>query len=141
MQGDGRTPNRLGRKYVAAKGPWADMLGYSRAVRAGRMIWVSATAPVDQEGRLVSNDPGHQARRCIEIIGEALVALGASLGDVVRTRVYLRSFSDLEPVARAHREAFPVDPPASSVMAVADLVLPDMKVYIEAEACLAEDAP
>ncbi|KAF0232115.1 MAG: endoribonuclease [Beijerinckiaceae bacterium] len=127
------------RRRVPAGKPWADMLGYSRAVRAGGMIWVSATAPVDREGRLVGDDPGDQARRCFEIIGEALDALGASLGDVVRTRVYLRSFADLEPVARAHREAFPVDPPASSVVAVADLVLPGMKVYIEAEACLAED--
>ncbi len=123
------------RRYVPASSAWADMLGYSRAVRDGDHIWVSATAPVDIDGRLVgAGDAEAQAGHILSVIGAAVAELGSSMADVVRTRIYLRSFADLELVARAHRVAFPVNPPACTVIAVADLVLPEMRVYIEAEA-------
>lgn len=123
------------RRTVAARGPWAEMLGYSRAVRVGDRIWVSATAPVDAAGALVApDDPGAQMRRVLAIIEEALAAVDATISDVVRTRIYLRSFADLEPIAAEHRAAFGLDPPAATVVAVADLVLPEMRVYVEAEA-------
>lgn len=120
---------------VAAPGQWAAQLGYSRAVRDGDDVWVSATAPVDAEGRLVGEgDPYAQAGHILTTIGEALRELGCRLADVRRTRIYLRSFDDLQEIGRAHGEAFPVCPPACTLIAVADLVLPGMRVYIEAEA-------
>jgi enamine deaminase RidA (YjgF/YER057c/UK114 family) len=123
------------RRNVAARGPWAEMLGYSRAVRVGDRIWVSATAPVDDAGALVApDDPGAQMYRVLAIIEEALAAVDATVADVVRTRIHLRSFADLGPIAAAHRAVFGADPPASTAIAVADLVLPGMRVYVEAEA-------
>ena len=120
---------------VAAPGQWTAQLGYSRAIRDGDDVWVSATAPVDDEGQLVgADDPYTQARHILATIGGALDELGCRLADVRRTRIYLRSFDDLSEIGRAHGEAFPVCPPACTVIAVADLVLPGMRVYIEAEA-------
>lgn len=122
-------------RCVAAPGQWAAQLGYSRAVRDGDDVWVSATAPVDAEGQLVgANDAYAQARHILTVIGEALGELGCRLADVRRTRIYLRSFDDLQEIGRAHGEAFPTCPPACTVIVVADLVLPGMRVYIEAEA-------
>lgn len=123
------------RTSVPAPGIWGAKLGYSRAVRDGRDVWISATAPVDRDGRLVgAGDAAEQARHIMTIIRDALAQVGADLSDVVRTRVYLRSFENLDAVADVHRETFVRSPPACTVVAVADLVLPGMLVYIEAEA-------
>jgi enamine deaminase RidA (YjgF/YER057c/UK114 family) len=125
-------PNR---QYVPATGPWADMLGYSRAVRDGDHIWISATAPVDSHGQIVGVGNAYaQTRHILSIIESALRETGALMRDVVRTRLYIRSFADIGAIGQAHQEAFPGTPPACSVIAVADLVLADMLVYIEAEA-------
>jgi enamine deaminase RidA (YjgF/YER057c/UK114 family) len=127
--------DRFNRQYVPATGPWADLMGYSRVVRNGNEIWVSATAPVDGKGQIVGiDDPYAQTKYILSIIENALHELNAAMCDVVRTRIYIRSFSDMDAIGKAHREAFPNKPPACSVIAVADLVLPDMRVYIEAEA-------
>ncbi len=122
------------RATVPAVSPFADTVGYSRAVRDGRHIYVSGTAPVGIE----SEDAFEQARRCLTIIVDALRELGAAPEHVVRTRVYLVDAGDWEAVGRAHGELFGQHPPASAMLVVADLLDPAWKVEIEADALLPE---
>jgi enamine deaminase RidA (YjgF/YER057c/UK114 family) len=114
--------------------PFADTVGYCRAVRDGRHIYVSGTAPIGVE----SADAYEQAMRCLTIIVDALRELGASAEDVVRTRVYLVDPGDSEAVGRAHAELFGRHPPASAMLVVAGLLDPSWKVEIEADALLPE---
>ena len=91
------------RRRVGTAAPWAATVGYSRAVRVGERIWVSGTAAVAPQGGIAHpGDPYLQARRCIEIIAEALAELGAGLEHVVRTRMFVRDPADWEAVGRAH---------------------------------------
>ena len=99
----------------------------------GDRIVVSGTAPVWPDGSC-DPDPTAQARRCLEIILEALSELGASAADVVRTRTYLVDAEDWEPVGKAHGEVFADVRPASTMVVVAGLLDPRWKVEIEAEA-------
>jgi enamine deaminase RidA (YjgF/YER057c/UK114 family) len=110
------------------------MVGYSRAVRDGRHIYVSGTAPVDIEWQ----DAYEQASRCLTIVVDALRELGAAPEHVVRTRVYLVDAGDWEAVGRAHGELFGQHPPASAMLVVAGLLDPAWKVEIEADALLPE---
>jgi enamine deaminase RidA (YjgF/YER057c/UK114 family) len=110
------------------------MVGYSRAVRDGRHIYVSGTAPVGIE----SQDAYEQASRCLTIVVDALRELGAAPEHVVRTRVYLVDAGDWEAVGRAHGELFGQHPPASAMLVVAGLLHPAWKVEIEADALLPE---
>jgi len=115
--------------------PWEHAVGYCRAVRAGDLVFVSGTAPVAAEGGVAApGDPYGQARRCIEIVAEALSALGAGLADVVRTRMYVTDASRWAEYGRAHREAFGAHPPATAMIEVKGLVDPAMLVEIEADA-------
>ncbi len=124
-----------GKICVKAFTPYDDMLAFSRVVCIGNEAWVSACAPLDSQGVIVGvADAYAQACQCIRNITQALAKADFCAGDIVRTRIYLRSFQDLDPVARAHRETFAQIRPACSVVAVADLVLPEMRVYIEADA-------
>jgi enamine deaminase RidA (YjgF/YER057c/UK114 family) len=122
------------RATVPAVSPFADTVGYSRAVRDGRHIYVSGTASVGIE----SEDAYEQARRCLTIIIDALRELGAATEHVVRTRVYLVDAGDWEAVGRAHGELFGRHPPASAMLVVAGLLDPAWKVEIEADALLPE---
>ena len=108
-------------------------MGFSRAVRAGNRVLVSGTAPIWPDGSC-DPDPATQARRCIEIIAEALAGAGATLDHVVRTRTYLTSAGDSDAVGAAHAEAFGDIRPASTMVVVAALLDPRWKVEIEAEA-------
>lgn len=120
---------------VPAMTPYDDMLAFSRVVCLGNEAWVAACAPLDEQGELVGpGDAYAQAGQCIRNITQALSKVAFSASDIVRTRIYLRSFADLDAVARAHREVFAEIRPACAVLAVADLVRPDMLVYIEADA-------
>ncbi len=87
---------------VQSGSPFEDRIGFCRALRAGSRVLVSGTAPVWPDGH-VDPDPAVQARRCLEIIGGALVELGAGLADVVRTRIYLIDAADAQPVFRRTR--------------------------------------
>ena len=114
--------------------PFADTVGYSRAVRDGRHVFVSGTAPVGID----SDDAYEQAKRCLAIIVDALREVGAGADDVVRTRVYIVDAGDWEAVGRAHGELFGQHPPASAMLVIAGLLDPAWKVEIEADALLPE---
>ena len=124
----------MARPTVPAVSLFADTVGYSRAVRDGRHIYVSGTAPVGIE----SQDAYEQASRCLTIVVKALRELGAAPEHVVRTRVYLVDAGDWEAVGRAHGELFGKHPPASAMLVVAGLLDPAWKVEIEADALLPE---
>jgi len=121
---------------VFSGSPWEPRVGLSRAVRVGPRVLVSGTAPIWPDGSC-DPDPGAQARRCLEIIGKALAESGASVADVVRTRIYLTTADDGDAVAAAHAEVFADVRPASTVVVVTGFLDPRWKVEIEAEAQIA----
>jgi len=116
---------------------WADTVGYSRAVRVGNTIYVSGTAPVAEDGSVAfPGDPYRQAKRCFEIILEALRAAGAGPEHVVRTWMFAADASEWEPIGRAHGEFFRDVKPATTLVGAAGFVDPDIRVEIEAIAVL-----
>lgn len=116
-------------------------MGYCRAVRAGALVFVTGTAPVGRAGGVHAPGDGYeQARRCLEIIAEALDELGASLEDVVRTRMFVTDIARWPEYGRAHREAFQGHPPATTLVEVRSLIDPDMLIEIEADAVCSEEA-
>jgi enamine deaminase RidA (YjgF/YER057c/UK114 family) len=125
--------DRIRRVFSGA--PWEPGYGYCRAVREGDRIWISGTAAVGPDGKVVAPGELHaQTMRCIEIVAEALSGLGAGLADVRRTRVFVTDITRWEEVARAHREAFGANPPAATMVEVTRLIDPDMLVEIEVDA-------
>jgi enamine deaminase RidA (YjgF/YER057c/UK114 family) len=121
---------------VPSASPYASAIGFSAAVRAGDWVVVSGTTAVDGEGRVVGGDDAYaQARECVRKIGVALGEAGATLSQVVSTRMYLLSRDHWEQVGRAHGEAFGAQPPAAT-MVVAQLLDPRMLVEMEAVAYL-----
>ena len=123
------------RVRVSSGSPYEPRIGFSRAVRVADRVLVSGTAPIWPDGS-VDPDPEAQARRCLAIIGAALSEAGASLADVVRTRMFLVDSGDWEAVGRAHGEVFADVRPAATMVVVAGLLDPRWKVEIEAEAIL-----
>ena len=122
-------------QLVSSGSPYEPRVGISRAVRAGPLLVVSGTAPLGPDGRTVGvGDAGAQARRCLEIIQRALESAGASLADIVRTRILLTRIQDWEAVARAHGEVFRDIRPANTIMQVTRFIDPDWLVEIEADA-------
>jgi reactive intermediate/imine deaminase len=123
------------RKRVRSVSPYEDIIGFSRAVRVGDLVFVSGTVAWGPDGNLVGKgDVYAQAKQTIANIEGYLREAGASLKDVVRTRIYLTDISRWEEVARAHREAFGEAPPASSLLEISALAEPEMLVEIEAVA-------
>jgi enamine deaminase RidA (YjgF/YER057c/UK114 family) len=121
------------RRQISSGSPYEPKIGISRAVRVGDRVLVSGTAPIWPDG---SCDPDAevQARRCFEIIVEALRDAGAGPDHVVRTRMFLTNFYDGEAVGRAHAEAFGEARPVSTMVIVSGFLDPRWKVEIEAEA-------
>jgi enamine deaminase RidA (YjgF/YER057c/UK114 family) len=120
---------------VSSGSKFEPAVGFSRAVRVGDRVVVSGTAPIWPDGSCPP-DVAVQARRCLEIIEEALREAGATPADVVRTRIYLVDGADAEAVGRAHAEVFGSVRPAATMVIVAALLDPRWRVEIEAEAQL-----
>jgi len=128
---------RIERTFSGA--PWEGEVGYCRALRAGRHIFVTGTAPVAEAGGVHAPGDAHaQARRCFEIIRAALADLGAGLEHVVRTRMFVTDITRWREYGRAHAEMFAGHPPATTMVEVRALIDPDMLIEVEAEAILPE---
>jgi enamine deaminase RidA (YjgF/YER057c/UK114 family) len=125
----------MNKQHVSSGSPYEPRLGISRAVRSGHIIAVAGTAPIGPDGKTVGKgDPAAQARRCLEIVRNALEQSGASLSDVIRTRILLTRIEDWESVGQVHGEFFGNIRPANTVMQVTRFIDPDWLVEIEADA-------
>jgi enamine deaminase RidA (YjgF/YER057c/UK114 family) len=124
------------RRRISSGAPWEQIAGYSRAVIDGRHVHVSGTVGVMPDGAEPSADAGAQARRCFEIIFDALREAGARPEDVVRTRMYLTRPEDADDVLRVHGELFGDVRPATTAVVVQALIDPRYVVEIEADAVI-----
>ena len=124
-----------GIERFASGGPWEERFGYSRAVRAGDLLFVAGTTAIDEDGVVRGiGDAGAQTEFVLDRIAAALAAAGASMEQVVQTRMFITDAGRAEEVGRAHGERFAAHPPASAMVEVAALLDPRMLVEIEAVA-------
>ena len=126
------------RIIISSGSPWEDIVGYSRAVRIGNIIEVAGTTAVDGDVLIGGDSMYEQTKFILQKIEKALIAAGATLNDVVRTRVYVTDISRWEEVGKAHGEVFQSIKPASAMVQVSALINQQMLVEIEATAIVTE---
>lgn len=124
------------RRNVSTGGPWEGKIGYSRAVRVGPSVLVSGTTAMTPTGLVGRGDPYAQTIQTLKTIEAALTQAGASIADVVRTRIFMVNIEQWQEVGRAHGEVFGSIRPATTMVEVKRLIDPDMLVEIEADALL-----
>lgn len=126
-------------RRVASGTEWESIVGYSRALRRGPHVHVSGTTATDKDGEIVGvGDPARQMRKALANVESALERAGATLSDVIRTRIYVTDIDQWEEIGRVHGEVFAEIRPASSMVEVSRLVDPEMLVEVEAVAYVGE---
>jgi enamine deaminase RidA (YjgF/YER057c/UK114 family) len=127
------------RTLVPSTSPYAPIVGFSRAVRVGNYVSVGGTAPIDSEGNTVGEgDPAVQVRQCFETIESALAEAGASMADVVRTRMLLTRIEDWSEIAKVRGEYFKDIRPVDTVMEVSGFIRKEWLVEVEVDAVISE---
>lgn len=127
------------RKKIGSGTSWEKTVGYSRAIRVGNIIEVAGTTAMDGEQLIGQGDPYEQTKFIFEKIEQALKNLGASLQDVVRTRMYVTNIEEWEAIGRAHGAVFKDIQPVATMVEVNRLIHPDLKVEIEVSAILVSE--
>ena len=125
------------RQNISGSSPFEPIIGFSRAVRVGNLVHLAGTGPVGAD----NEDAAGQTRRIFAVAAEALSKAGATLDDVVRTRMYLTHVEDWELVGRVHGEFFSENRPAATMVVVAALLNPAWRIEIEMDAVIEEAAP
>ena len=127
----------MGRQLVSSGGPWELPVGYSRAVRTGNLIAVAGTTAARPDGTVEGGDDAYlQARRCFEVIEQALAELGATMADVIRTRMFVTDISRWQEFGRAHGEFFGEVRPAATMVEVQRLIAPGLLIEVEVDAVI-----